>query len=188
MNSRFPVFNLWGSVSIVQEKHLSLRQKRRTGMLLLCALCFYWKYSSLLCLHKSLGGALRYCCLFIERGCERDSQGNFSWRIGACVGSGGGVSWFLPHPRDAIAVFQAARLEKTWNRFYRKIYAASEDKRAHAPNYCSPVSLLKSDSVSWVTSINYCAIVFPFFNELIASFVCWMRNQCNQASKSRYSV
>lgn len=115
----------------------------------------------------------------------RESQENLLWRIVRCVGFGGGVSCFLLQPRDAISVFQALKLEKTWNRFYRKIYAASEDKCAHARNYCSPVSLLKSNSVSWVTSINYCAIVFPFFNELV-SLICMLNEESMQSDHKKW--
>lgn len=136
---------------------------------------------------RSVAGSAALLC-FHWRWLLRESEENLFWSVVRCVGFGGSVSCFLLQPRDAIAVFQALRLEETWNRFHRQIYAASEDKRAHARDYCSPVSLLKSNSVSRVTSINYRAIVFPFFNELIASFVCWMRNQCNQTTKSRYSV
>lgn len=93
---------------------------------------------------------------------------SFSWSIVRCAGLAGAS--LLLQPREAVPVFQALRLEKTWNRVHWEIYAASEDKRAHARRSCSPVSSLKSSSVSRVTSINY-GDCFSLFNELRASFV-----------------
>lgn len=96
---------------------------------------------------RSVAGSTALLC-FHGTGLLRESQENFSVSAVGCVGLGRGVSWVLLQPRDATSVCQAVRAEKTWNGFYRQIYAGSEDKRAHARNYRSPVSLPKSNSVS----------------------------------------
>lgn len=92
--------------------------------------------------------AALHCCVSTEGGWREKVGKTYSGALLGVLDLAGASLGFLLQPRDAISVFQALRLEKTWNRFYRKIYAAAEDKRAHAPNYCSPVSSLKSNSVA----------------------------------------